>query len=233
MISTNKFFHLPSLYVYILAVVLLVTSVFHAAALLRQGLYVVLDLNDTTSPYYYNRDLITLTPDAESYLEEIVAERNRQIDKANLIRSAILLTMSLGFFYWFWIRTGRSTNLDMPFSVRNFYFFLVSSLAFLIFFFTLTNGVNNFVQSAIVGDRLHYYDFYKTYPVPTKPDEQVEKRTVDLAELKATLEEQQREYSIQWKRSQKRQVVDQLTIALVALPVFFLHDRRFGFRANP
>lgn len=213
---------------YIIAVILLVTSVFHAAALLRQGLYVVLGLNDTAMPYSYNRDLITLTPDAEAYLNNLENERTQQLDKASFLRSSISLVISLAFLYFFWSRTGRSVNIDMQFSVRNFYFFLVSGLAFLIFFFSLTSGVSNFVQSSVVGDRLYYYDLYKTYP-PAPIDGTPEKRTVGLEELKENLAAQQLDYSNQYQRSQKRQVVDQLTIALVALPVFLLHDRKFSF----
>lgn len=228
-IITNKFFHLPSLYVYILAVVLLVTSVFHAAALLRQGLYVVLGLNETNMPYNYNSDLITLTPAAQEYLESLANERTRQTDIANFVRSSVMLIVSLGFFYFFWQRGDKSLDLEMAFSVRNFYFFLVSSLAFLIFFFTLSSGINNLVQSTVVGDRLYYYDMYKPYTAPVRPDEQQEKRIVDIDEVKENLALQQKEYSSQWKHSQKRQVVDQLTIALVAFPLFFIHDRKFSF----
>ena len=140
-----------------------------------------------------------------------------------------MLIISLGFFYFFWQRGGKSVNLEMAFSVRNFYFFLVSTLAFLIFFFTLSSGVNNLVQSTIVGDRLYYYDIYKPYPAPVRPDEQQEKRVVDVDEVKANLALQQKDYSSQWRQSQKRQIVDQLTIALVAFPLFFLHDRKFSF----
>lgn len=230
-INTNKFFHLPSLYVYILAVVLLVTSVFHAAALLRQGLYVVLGLNDTNMPYNYKSDLITLTPAAQEYLNSLAKEQTRQNDIASFVHSSVLLIVSLGFFYFFWQRGGKSLDLEMAFSVRNFYFFLVSSLAFLIFFFTLSSGVNNLVQSTIVGDRVYYYDMYRPNATPVPPAEQ-QPRVVDIDEVKENLALQQAEHSSQWKHSQKRQIVDQLTIAIVAFPLFFIHDRKFTFSSK-
>lgn len=228
MIFTNKFFHLPSLYVYILAVILVVTSVFHAAALVRQGLYLVLGLNDTNVSSYKN-DLVTLTPAAQEYLDSLAKEQTRRNDIASFVRSFVLLVISLGFFYFFWQRSGRAIDLEMAFSTRNFYFFLVSSLAFLIFFFTISSGLNNLVQSTFVGDRLYYYDMYKPYSTPVRPDGQQEKRVVDIDEVKENLTLQQKEYSAQWNQSQKRQAVDQLTIALVAFPLFFIHDRKFSF----
>lgn len=214
---------------YILAVVLLVTSVFHAAALLRQGLYVVLGLNDTAIPYSYKNDVITLTPPAQEYLNSLAKEQTRRNDIASFVRSSALLIVSLGFFYFFWQRSGKAIDLEMAFSARNFYFFLVSSIAFLIFFFTLSSGVNNLVQSTVIGDRLYYYDMYRGHGGTSIPPSELQPRVVDIDEVKENLALQQAEYTSQWKHSQKRQVVDQLTIAIVAFPLFFIHDRKFTF----
>lgn len=229
MISTNRFFHLPALYVYLLAAILLVTSVFHAAGLVRQGLYLVLGLNDTFMPTKFSSDVVTFTPEAENYLSTLAIEHSARTTRAGLVRSALLLVISFGSFLLLWRRTNRSMELEMPFSVRNFYFFLVSAVAFLIFFYSLSHGITNLVHETMVGDSVAYYDVYRFSPPIERTDGKPQPRLVDKDEVVRNLETQRKENAMHRKSSQKRQIVDQLTISLVALPVFFLHDRKFGF----
>ncbi|MBT9156388.1 MAG: hypothetical protein DDT37_01373 [Firmicutes bacterium] len=227
MVYTQKFFHLPALYVYLLAAVLLVTSVFHAAGFVRQGLYLLLDLNDSVRPVKFSSDLVTFTPAAEAYLDDLAAEQTRRTNTAGLIRSLILLVVSLGSFAWFWKRTGRSQQLDMELTVRNFYFFLVSGIAFLILFYSLSAGVASLVQQAVNVEWTYFpYDVHRFHG--PRPEGQQQPRTVDVDEVRRNLETQRKEAEAH-RTSQNRQVVDQLTVSFVALPVFWLHDRRFGF----
>lgn len=223
----QRFFHMPALYVYLLAAVLLVTSVFHAAGFLRQGLYLLLDLNDSVRPVKFSTDIVAFTPAAEAYLHELAAEQARRTTTAGLIRSLILLVVSLGSFAWFWKRTGRSQQLEMEPTVRNFYFFLVSGLSFLILFYSLSAGVANLVEQTVnVEWSYFHYDVHRFHG--PRPEGQPQPRTVDADEVRRNLATQRKEAEAH-QSSRNRQVVDQLTVSLVALPVFWLHDRRFGF----
>ncbi len=223
----QKFFHMPALYVYLLAAVLLVTSVFHAAGFVRQGLYLLLDLNDNVRPAKFSTDIVTFTPAAEAYLNEMTAEQARRTTTAGLIRSLILLAVSLGSFAWFWKRTGRSQQLEMEPTVRNFYFFVVSSISFLILFYSLSAGVASLVEQSVnVEWSYFHYDMHRFHG--PRPEGQQQPRTVDVDEVRRNLETQRKEAEAH-RSSRNRQVVDQLTVSLVALPVFWLHDRRFGF----
>lgn len=223
----QKFFHMPALYVYLLAAVLLVTSVFHAAGFVRQGLYLLLDLNDNVRPAKFSTDIVTFTPAAEAYLNEMTAEQARRTTTAGLIRSLILLAVSLGSFAWFWKRTGRSQQLEMEPTVRNFYFFLVSGISFLILFYSLSAGVASLVEQSVnVEWSYFHYDMHRFHT--PRPEGQQQPRTVDVDEVRRNLETQRKEAEAH-RSSRNRQVVDQLTVSLVALPVFWLHDRRFGF----
>lgn len=223
----QKFFHMPALYVYLLAAVLLVTSVFHAAGFVRQGLYLLLDLNDNVRPAKFSTDIVTFTPAAEAYLNEMTAEQARRTTTAGLIRSLILLAVSLGSFAWFWKRTGRSQQLEMEPTVRNFYFFLVSGISFLILFYSLSAGVASLVEQSVnVEWSYFHYDVHRFHG--PRPEGQQQPRTVDVDEVRRNLETQRKEAEAH-RSSRNRQVVDQLTVSLVALPVFWLHDRRFGF----
>ena len=223
----QKFFHMPALYVYLLAAVLLVTSVFHAAGFVRQGLYLLLDLNDNVRPAKFSTDIVTFTPAAEAYLNEMTAEQARRTTTAGLIRSLILLAVSLGSFAWFWKRTGRSQQLEMEPTVRNFYFFVVSSISFLILFYSLSAGVASLVEQSVnVEWSYFHYDVHRFHG--PRPEGQQQPRTVDVDEVRRNLETQRKEAEAH-RSSRNRQVVDQLTVSLVALPVFWLHDRRFGF----
>jgi len=223
----QKFFHMPALYVYLLAAVLLVTSVFHAAGFVRQGLYLLLDLNDSVRPAKFSTDIVTFTPAAEAYLNEMTAEQARRTTTTGLIRSLILLAVSLGGFAWFWKRTGRSQHLEMEPTVRNFYFFVVSSISFLILFFSLSAGVASLVEQSInVEWSYFHYDIHRFHG--PRPEGQQQPRTVDVDEVRRNLGTQRKEAEAH-RSSRNRQVVDQLAVSLVALPVFWLHDRRFGF----
>ena len=223
----QRFFHIPALYVYLLAAVLLVTSVFHAAGFLRQGLYLLLDLNDSVRSVKFSTDIVTFTPAAEAYLNELAALQARRTTTAGLIRSLILLVISLGSFAWFWKRTGRSQQLEMEPTVRNFYFFLVSGLSFLILFYSLSAGVANMVEQTVnVEWSYFHYDAHRFHS--PRPEGQPQPRTVDADEVRRNLATQRKEAEAH-QSSRNRQVVDQLTVSLVALPVFWLHDRRFGF----
>jgi hypothetical protein len=223
----QRFFHLPALYVYLLAAVLLVTSVFHAAAFVRQGLYLLLDLNDNVRPAKFSTDIVTFTPAAEEFLNDLTAEQARRTTTAGLIRSLILLVVSLGSFAWFWKRTGRSQQIEMEPTVRNFYFFLVSGISFLILFYSLSAGIATLVEQAVnVEWSYFHYDMHRFHG--PRPEGQQTPRTVDVDEVRRNLETQRKEAEAH-QSSRNRQVVDQLTVSLVALPVFWLHDRRFGF----
>jgi hypothetical protein len=224
MIYTNRFFHLPSLYVYLLAAVLLVTSVFHAAAIVRHGLYVVFNLNEQIARPYVP-DHIQLTPDAEAYMIQQQNQWQRSNDMASLIRSAILLFLSLGFFAFFWRSTGRVADLDMTFSVRNFYFFAVSAISFLIFFYALSAGVGTAVGTAYRPNQ-YYFDLYSVKPVPPPGQTSPPKVTVTLDDLKEQLNKQEENYKNNMGRSDTRRMVDQLTAAVVALPIFYWHSKR-------
>ncbi|MBT9136792.1 MAG: hypothetical protein DDT34_01878 [Firmicutes bacterium] len=176
MVYTQKFFHLPALYVYLLAAVLLVTSVFHAAGFVRHGLYLLLDLDDSVRPMRFSPDIVTFTPAAEAYLNGLAAEQTRRTNTAGLIRSLILLLVSLGSFAWFWKRTGRSQQLDMELTVRNFYFFLVSGISFLILFYSLSAGLANLVQQAVNVEWTYFhYDVHRFHG--PRPDGQQQPRT--------------------------------------------------------
>lgn len=223
----QRFFHLPALYVYLLAAVLLVTSVFHAAGLVRQGLYLLLDLNDSVRPAKFSTDIVTFTPAAEEFLNDLAAEQARRMTAAGLMRSLILLVVSLGSFAWFWKRTGRSQQLEMEPTVRNFYFFLVSGISFLILFYSLSVGIATLVEQTVnVEWSYFHYDMHRFHG--PRPEGQQPPRTVDADEVRRNLETQRKE-AMAHRSSRHRQVVDQLTVSLVALPVFWLHDRRFGF----
>jgi hypothetical protein len=220
----NRFFHLPSLYVYLLAAVLLVTSVFHAAAIVRQALYAVLGINDYYGPkYYYDNTNVTLTPDAEEYLNNLQQERQRSADIANMLRSAVLLALSFGFFMFFWRKAASSGEIEMMFSVRNFYFFLVSSIAFLIFFFSLSAGLGTLVNIA-TGNDLYFYLSIEAPRTPGTGDPQPV--TLTLQDVKDRIAAQEKEQMNNMGRSRQRQLIDQLTVSLVALPIFFWHNKQ-------
>ncbi len=224
----NRFFHLPSLYVYLLAVVLLVTSLFYAGALLRDGLYLLMGLDEQYPNLGYSGN-IQLTPDAEAYVKELQAERSRALNIANFLKRGITLVLAAGSFLFFWRRANPFGSKEMAFTMPNFYFFLVSSIAFIIFFFALANTVNNVVDTAIVGDRGRYVNIdalYLKYDKPVEPNAQPIK--VELDDLKKRLadyDKQTGEYD--WRRGRTRSIIDSLSISLVALPVFLFHDRRF------
>lgn len=79
-----------------------------------------------------------------------------------------------------------------------------------------------------VSDDWSYYhlDFHRFHGPQTDTTNQP--RTVDVDEVQRNLETQRRENATN-QTSQKRQLVDQLTVSLVAWPVFWWHDRRFAF----
>ncbi len=227
MVYTQKFFHLPALYVYLLAAVLLVTSVFHAAGLVRQGLYLLLDIDESAGTIRFSSDFVIFTPASETYLNNLAAEHARRTSAAGMFSSAILLLISLGFFAWLWKRTGKSQHLEMELTVRHFYFFSVSGIAFLIMFYSLSAGAASLVQQTVNAEWTYFhYDTFRFHG--PKPEGQQQPRTVDLDEVKRNLEVQRKETGAH-RTSQVRQMVDQFTVAFVALPVFWLHDRRFGF----
>ncbi|HSL93075.1 MAG TPA: hypothetical protein VK905_00555 [Bacillota bacterium] len=220
----NRFFHLPSLYVYLLAVVLLVTSVFHAAAIVRQALYAVLDINDSYGPqYYYDKANVTLTAEAEEYLNNLQQERQRSADIANMLRSAVLLALSFGFFMFFWRKAASSAEIEMLFSVRNFYFFLVSSIAFLIFFFSLSAGLGTLVNIATGNDYYFYLSLETPRPETTANPEPI---TLTLQDVKDRIAAQEQEQEKNMGKSRQRQLIDQLTISIVALPIFYWHNKQ-------
>lgn len=219
----NRFFHLPSLYVYLLAAVLLVTSVFHAAAIVRQALYAVLGINDTYgAQYYYDKATVTLTPEAEEYVNNLQRERQRSADIAKLLRSAVLLILSFGFFMFFWRKAAASAEIEMIFSVRNFYFFLVSSIAFLIFFFSLSAGLGTLVNIATGNDYFFYLSLETPRPATTPVTAPV---TLTLQDVKDRIAAQERDQKNNVGKTQQRQLIDQLTVSIVALPIFFWHNK--------
>ena len=222
----NRFFHLPSLYVYLLAVVLLVTSVFHAAAIVRQGLYAVLGIDDYRGgSYYYDKNAVTLTAEAEEYLNNMQQQQQRRADIANLLRSSVLLALSFGFFMFFWRKAASSAEIEMVFSVRNFYFFLVSSIAFLIFFFSLSAGLGTLVNIATNND----YYFYLSLDIPREPTPvPAAPVTLTLDDVKERIATQEQQQKDNMGKTRQRQLIDQLTVSLVALPVFFWHNKQLG-----
>ena len=222
----HRFFHLPSLYVYLLAAVLLVTSVFHAAAIVRQALYAVLGINDSYGQqYYYDKTNVTLTPDAEQYLNDLQRDRQRSADIANMLRSAVLLALSFGFFMFFWRKAASSAEIEMLFSVRNFYFFLVSSIAFLIFFFSLSAGLGTIVNIA-TGNDYYFYLSLET-PRPATATEQAPV-TLTLQDVKDRIAAQEQEQKNNMGKSRQRQLIDQLTVSIVALPIFIWHTKQLN-----
>ncbi|MBT9135547.1 MAG: hypothetical protein DDT34_00606 [Firmicutes bacterium] len=227
----NKFFHLPSLFVYLVAAVLLVTSIYHGAAFLRHGFYAVLGLTDANVlPQKFSTDQVTFTPDAEAYLRAYEDRRQTQLERVNILRSMLLLVFSLSFFAWFWSRTSRSQDFAMIFSVNNFYFFLVSMISFFIFFFAASQGIGNAVTSVIFPESNFYFNYQGGFARPAPiPETKVEPRTVTLSELEAALETQMDEHHKQNAPWQTRQMVDQFAVSLVSLPVFYLHNRKFKF----
>lgn len=226
----HKFFHLPSLFVYVIAAVLLVTSIFHGAAFLRQSFYSVLGLTEgQVFPPKFSTDAVIFTPDAEAFLREYELERQRSMDRTNIIRSLLLLIFSLSFFAWFWSRTSRSTDFEMAFSVRHFYFFVVSSISFLIFFFATSQGITNLVQNVIYPESSFYFNYHGFARPIVEPQTKPPVRTVDKAELEEAFASQRREWDQQSAPWQKRQMIDQFAVALVSLPVFYFHNRKFKF----
>ncbi|MBS3873948.1 MAG: hypothetical protein KGZ92_02285 [Firmicutes bacterium] len=226
----HKFFHLPSLFVYVIAAVLLVTSIFHGAAFLRQSFYSVLGLTEgQVLPPKFSTEEVTFTPDAEEFLREYELERKRMMDRTAIIRSLLLLIFSLSFFAWFWSRTARSTDFEMAFSVRHFYFFVVSTISFLIFFFSSTQGIANLVQNVIFPESSFYFNYHGLARPIVERQTKPPARTVDKAELEEAFASQRREWETQSAPWQKRQMVDQFAVALVSLPVFYFHNRKFKF----
>lgn len=228
MIYTNRFFHLPSLYVYILAAVLLVTSVFHAAAIVRHALYVVFNLNDQIGRSVTSPEYVQLTSEAEEYIVQTQNQWQRQNDLANLLRSAIMLGLSLAFFTYFWKTTARAANLEMLFSVRNFYFFAVSSISFLIFFYALSSGLGTAVNASIRPPYYYYHDLYSFAPPRTPGDTPPETVVVTLTDLQEHMAKQEKNFEKNRGRSETRQMIDQFTASLVALPIFYWHNKQLS-----
>lgn len=219
----NRFFHLPSLYVYLLAAILLVTSVFHAASIVRYGLYAILGLNTyTDGGFYYDKESVELTPEALEYVNNLQRERQQRSDTANLLRSAILLALSAGFFFLFWRRGLLAAETEMLFSVRNFYFFLVSSIAFLIFFYSLSAGLSTLTDIVIGTD----YYFYPSFSVPREPAGTAPKTTLTLEDVKTMIAEQEARQMEGMGRNRQRRLVDRLTVSVVALPIFLWHNKQ-------
>lgn len=226
----HKFFHLPSLFVYAISAVLLVTSIFHGAAFLRQSFYSVLGITDSNVlPPKFSTESVTFTPDAEAFLREYEQERQKSMDRTSIIRSLLLLVFSLSFFAWFWSRTSRSTDFEMMFSVRNFYFFAVSMISFLIFFFATSQAITNLVQNVIFPESNFYFNYHGFARPIVEPQTKPPTRTVDKAELEEAFASQRREWETHSAAWPKRQMVDQLAVALVSLPVFYFHNRKFKF----
>jgi len=226
----HKFFHLPSLFVYLLAAVLLVASIFHGAAFLRQGFYSLLGLTDgNVLPPNFSTDAVTFTPEAEAFLREYEQERQRSMDLTAIVRNLLLLLFSLSFFAWFWSRTAGSTDFEMPFSVRNFYFFAVSMISFLIFFFAASQGITNLVENAIFPESSFYFNYHGFARPIVEPETKPLARTVDKTELEEAFTTQRREWETHSAPWQRRQMVDQFAVTLVSLPVFYFHNRKFKF----
>jgi len=226
----HKFFHLPSLFVYVIAAVLLVTSIFHGAAFLRQSFYSVLGLTDgNVLPPKFSTEAVIFTPDAEAFLREYEQERQRSMDRTAIVRNLLLLIFSLSFFTWFWSRTARSADFEMAFSVRHFYFFAVCTISFLIFFFSASQGITNLVQNVIFPESSFYFNYHGFARPIVERETTPPTRIVDKAELEEALATQRRDWETQSAPWQKRAMVDQFAIALVSLPVFYFHNRKFKF----
>jgi len=227
----NRFFHLPSLFVFLAAAVLLVTSIYHGAALLRHSFYAVFGLTElNVQPRTFSTDLVTFTTEAEEYLRRYESERQNQLERMNILRSLLLLILSVTFFAWFWSRTTRSQTFEMTFSVSNFYYFLVCLISFFIFFFAGSQGISTAVSNAIFPEADFYFDYqHRFIKAPVPPETKTEPRTVTLSELETALEQQREEHQRHSTPWRTRQMVDQFAISLVSLPVFYLHNRKFKF----
>ncbi|MDP3057990.1 MAG: hypothetical protein Q8N36_00800, partial [bacterium] len=148
-------------------------------------------------------------------------------DLAGIWQHAILFIFSSAFFYFFWKRTSSFSQKDLTFTVPNFYFFVISIVAFLIFFYSFSTSINT-VAGFSVPLRYNYYDMYSLYY--SKPDRPIEPNTkiiVELDDLKARIEAQKASTDNDWSKNNTRNLIDSLAVSLVALPVFLLHDRRF------